>query len=127
MESQPVIESVQPEERALVLRWDDEHVSRFHHIWLRDNCTCDECGTTETGTRFLQLLDIPEDVSPEHTELDHGSLVIRWGPDGHQSRYESSFLRRYCYSVDGLSKGRRPWGAEITDSLTPPQVCTSRQ
>ena len=119
MENPPVIESVQSEERAVLLRWDDDHLSRFHHIWLRDNCTCDKCGTTETGARNLQLLDIPEDVSPEHTELDDGFLVIRWSPDGHQSRYEPSFLRRYCYSADRLSKGRRPWGAEITDNLNP--------
>ena len=71
------IDSVQPDERTLTVDWNDGRVSRFHHIWLRDNCTCGECGTTETGDRYLELRDIPEDVSPQQVGVDDGVLAIR--------------------------------------------------
>ena len=118
MQTRSAIESVEPDDQALVVRWSDGRVSRFHYIWLRDNCTCNQCGTTETGARFLQLIDIPEDVSPERAELDEGSLAIRWRPDGHRSSYEPRWLREHCYSTEALSNERRVWGAEITEDLT---------
>lgn len=52
---------------ALEVRWRDGSRSRFPYQWLRDNCTCAECGTTVTGARFLRLVDIPADVRPEET------------------------------------------------------------
>ena len=116
-QSRITIDTVQPDERSLTVDWNDGRVSRFHHIWLRDNCTCEECGTTETGGRYLELLDIPEDVAPQQVRVDDGVLAIRWHPDGHQSRYEPAWLRQHCYSTDGLSKGRRAWGAEIMQDL----------
>ena len=109
-----------PGSALLAVRWTDGEVGRFHHIWLRDNCTCSECGTTATGRRLLRLIDIPEDVSPERADVDDGSLAIRWRPDGHQSRYEAAWLREHCYSGRAAGAGanrRRPWGAEITENL----------
>ena len=115
MESRSTLASVEFDERVLRLRWDNAEVSRIPYIWLRDNCSCDQCGTTATGRRFLRLIDIPEDISPDRAELDEGSVVIHWGADGHQSRYESSWLREHCEDAPPI---RRPWGAEIPQSLS---------
>ena len=118
--SSPELQSLELADRLLAVRWSNGEISRFHHIWLRDNCTCSQCGTTATGRRLLRLIDIPEDVSPERAELDDGSLAIRWRPDGHQSRYRAEWLREHCYSngaAGSRANLRRPWGAEITENL----------
>ena len=118
MERPSTVESVECGDRTLAVRWGDGRLSRIHYIWLRDNCTCNQCGTTETGARVLRLIDIPEDVSPERAGVEEGWLTIRWRPDGHRSRYEPDWLREHFCSGEIAASARRTWGAEIIDDLT---------
>ena len=112
------IESVECGDRALTVRWGDGRLNRIYHLWLRDNCTCRQCGTTESGARILRLVDIPEDVSPERADVEDGALTIRWRPDGHRSRYELDWLREHFWSEESVANARRTWGAELTLDLT---------
>ena len=118
MERRATIESVECGETTLALRWGDGQLSRIHYIWLRDNCTCRQCGTTETGARVLRLIDIPKDVSPERAGVEDGALAIRWRPDGHGSRYEPDWLHEHFCSAERVANTRRIWGAEIIEDLT---------
>ena len=38
--------------------------SRFHYVWLRDNCWCDECRVEQSGERRLFTASIPMDIAP---------------------------------------------------------------
>ena len=118
MERRATIASVESGDRTVAVRWSDGRVSRFHHIWLRDNCTCTQCGSTETGRRVLRLIDIPEDISPEWAEIDQGSLAIGWRPDGHRSLYEPAWLDEHCYSKEIPANGQKTWGTELAEDLT---------
>ena len=118
MERPSTIESVECGDRTLTVRWGDGRLTRIHYLWLRDNCTCRQCGTTETGARVLRLIDIPEDVSPERAGVEDGALTIRWRPDGHRSRYEPDWLRQHFWSGESVANARRTWGAEISKNLT---------
>ena len=40
---------------TLEVIWENRQRSEFLFLWLRDNCTCPECGDTRTGGRFLRL------------------------------------------------------------------------
>ena len=77
-----VIGRIETGERWLDLHWADGHQSRFHNLWLRDNCFCSECGETWTGRRYVMLTDFAPDIHPLSSELDprgkpHDHLVGR--------------------------------------------------
>ena len=48
---------------GVTINWQDGHRSVFHPIWLRDNCSCDDCGDHSGGHRFFELNMLPEDLT----------------------------------------------------------------
>lgn len=102
-----LIEHIDRQQRNIVVTWKDGHRSLFHHIWLRDNCTCAECGDRSGGHRYLELGSIDPDIAPDEVSVeDAGSLRIRWSGDGHITRYSPAWLRAHCYSNESIA-GRR--------------------
>lgn len=92
------ISSVVNDEGTIKVNWADGHTSRFHYIWLRDNCACDKCGAHASGSRHQSFLDIPEDIGPSTIKSNPTSLHVRWSNDAHDSTYSSTWLRNNCYS-----------------------------
>jgi gamma-butyrobetaine hydroxylase len=115
------IERVEREGRELICCWSDGHRSRFHAIWLRDNCGCPECRDPGTGHRLMDVLSIPDEIAPDTVRLtSSGDVEIVWTPGGHASRYEVEWLRAHCYSdEERLRRRRQPvlWGAEIAGRI----------
>jgi gamma-butyrobetaine dioxygenase len=90
--------------RWVEVSWDDGACARFHHVWLRDNCACDQCVHPITKEQTHELVAAPETnparsvaVSPD------GGLDVVWEADGHHSRYHPGWLREHRY--DGVSVG----------------------
>ena len=104
---------------ALEVQWRDGSRSRFLYLWLRDNCTCDDCGTTVTGARFLRLTDIPADIRPAASYLnDDGQVAIQWSGDGHCSLYDPIWLTEHCPERARVGRSRPAmWDRHIGDSL----------
>ena len=104
---------------ALEVRWRDGSRSRFPYQWLRDNCTCAECGTTVTGARFLRLVDIPADVRPEESYLDEcGRVAVLWSAGGHFSLYDPHWLSEHCPERSRSDRTKPvPWDRHIGESL----------
>ena len=125
---------------SVEIKWNginDATSSKFHYIWLRDNCQCPECYHPDTQQRLSDILDISADLKPARvglsddmsTESDSSGLTVKW-EDGHTSVYPLSWLQSHCYDW----KGEKPhievpmksridpniWGWEIGD--TPPKV-----
>ncbi len=95
-------------DRQLTITWADGHQSVFHTIWLRDNCACEACGDHSGGHRFLELGNIPTDISPQSIKLnDQGALEIVWANDGHITHYQVDWLRTHCYSSTTERAARR--------------------
>ena len=105
----------------LIIDWADGHQSRFHHLWLRDNCFCSNCGDTWSGRRFVMLTDFAPDTQPASAGLDdEGNLIITWSHDSHQSVYTAAWLRRHCYSPEERERRRcRPvlWDCTLEQQL----------
>lgn len=116
------IDQLKAEERCLVIYWADGHRSRFHHMWLRDNCSCKACGNKSGGHRYLALNDIASRVTPSTIEIDRrGELVLTWAGDGHRTRYAPRWLRSHCYSPEARAPRhhqQRLWDASIAERLT---------
>jgi DUF971 family protein len=115
------IQNVAQQQRQLVLSWSDGRQSKFHHIWLRDNCACSECGDRSGGHRYLELSSIDPDITPDEVSVDDsGSLQIKWAGDDHRSSYAAVWLRENCYSVEAITERRHQpilWDCQLNDNI----------
>ncbi len=86
------------EQRHLTLT-TRKHQSRFHYVWLRDNCWCDECRVAQSGERRLFTAHIPDDIAPRDARIDADEFVleISWNDD-HNSTYSLPWLDAFDYS-----------------------------
>ena len=113
--NQTHISEVRSEDGLVAVSWDDNHSSRFHPIWLRDNCRCDSCGDPTIGYRSLRLTDIEEECKPLSLESSGTRLSIEW-QDGHHSSFTSSWLLTHAYDDESRrAKALKPnlWGDRI--------------
>jgi gamma-butyrobetaine dioxygenase len=102
--------------------WDDGRVSRFHVMWLRDNCPCPECVSPLTREQSFEIADAPDDLKPAQAGADRfGGLSVVWS-DGHRSRFDAGWLR--ANANDEASRAERRgsaakslWGGAPTGKL----------
>jgi gamma-butyrobetaine dioxygenase len=80
---------------AIQLTWSDGRESRFHHVWLRDNCPTSR--HAETWERVDDVLAYdPEARAIEVALSAAGEVSVTWN-DGHRSCFDGDWLRRHCY------------------------------
>lgn len=78
--------------------WSDGRISRFHHIWLRDNCPCDECVHQGTREQMFELVSVSSDVHAiSATVAASGGLSIIWSEFEHSSLFHAGWLRANDY------------------------------
>ena len=118
-ETEYLIKGVKSNQQGVEVEWCDGHRSIFHSIWLRDNCSCDQCGDHSGGHRFFELNMMPARLENTVTHTD-GIVTITWAEDGHVTHYDSAWLRSHCNSPQERAKRRiKPvlWDASLTDNL----------
>ncbi|GEQ72564.1 hypothetical protein JCM33374_g6251 [Metschnikowia sp. JCM 33374] len=76
----------------------DSTPTRFHFIWLRDNCHCSVCYFDTTKQRLLNSATIEENIHPVSQSFDGQNLEIVWSQDHHRSRYHIDWLRLHAYN-----------------------------
>ncbi len=106
--------------RAVEVSWSDGLVSRFHHMWLRDNCQ--QLLHATTRHRIFETSDIPDDVHPSSAVVgSDGSLVITWAHDDHVSPFAPSWLRENDYGngASHIPPTVTPWDAAAIRSTLP--------
>ena len=92
------IAAAEPWQGGARVAWADGHVSRFHALWLRDNCPCAACVSPETREQVFDISTVPDDLAVAALAVDDsGALAVAW-PDGHASRYHPGWLRAHCYA-----------------------------
>ncbi len=110
------IVGVTPGKGKLTIDWRGRGSEVFHYVWLRDNCPCPRC-LHPSGQRLVDILDLSPDAAPRTMTLDQaGALLIRWDPDGHESRYPSDWLQGHAYSAEARARRRRKpvlWDARL--------------
>jgi gamma-butyrobetaine hydroxylase len=83
--------------------------ARFHALWLRDNCPCEEC-RHENGQRLLDTRSLPDDLAIAAVD----GCAVSFS-DGHVSRFDESWL--LANAGEAPAHARRLWGAELQDAL----------
>jgi gamma-butyrobetaine dioxygenase len=103
-------------ERWVEVSWADGASARFHHVWLRDNCACDDCVYPITKEQTFELVSAPAVNPPRATVVaDDGALEVVWASDGHRSRYHPGWLRAHRYDGGAADDG----GRVVWDGSTP--------
>ncbi len=97
---------------TLTIAWPTGGESRFHALWLRDNCTCGDC-RHESGQRLLDTRSLADDLVIAEASVD-GTVNVRFS-DGHASSFEEGWLRGYASG--GVPRQRRLWNAELQSDL----------
>src|SRR5580765_3808999 len=100
---------VTAENGAVTVAWPDGSRSRFHALWLRDNCPCEEC-RHESGQRLLDTRSLPDDLAIAAVD----GCAVSFS-DGHVSRFDESWL--LANAGEAPAHARRLWGAELQDAL----------
>jgi alpha-ketoglutarate-dependent taurine dioxygenase len=96
--------------------------ARFHGVWLRDHCRCPSCTHPVTLQRVRAADDLPSPTLAGDSVrlLDGGSRVAVTWPEGHESVFESAWLRRHAYwPVCGTGKGTTPLAAPPPQAPAP--------
>jgi len=103
-ESTHRLQDVQLLTDSLETTWDDDRISHYHFLWLRDNCPCSKCVHPGTREQMFEVVDAPDDLAAENVSLDAtGALNVRWS-DGHRSVYEAGWLRSHAYDATSRSE-----------------------
>ncbi|KHC75190.1 trimethyllysine dioxygenase [Candida albicans SC5314] len=79
------------------LKWSDTAISKYHNIWLRDNCHCEKCHYSLTKQRLLNSATINPDIKPKSIDLKQDGLNIIWDQEDHESKYDFNWLRLHSY------------------------------
>ena len=108
------IGSARPWTDGVQVHWSDDHVSRFHGLWLRDNCPCSNCINPVTREQIFDISMVDDDLAPMFVGTDGtGFLIVKW-PGEHESRYHPGWLREHCYSSPYKKESKRiSWGADL--------------
>lgn len=75
------------------------------HLWLRDNCPCDQCRVVETQEKRFILSTVDADIAPTEVSLDSHQLGIIW-PDNHRTQFPLSIIDQLLIPEP---KHSQPW------------------
>ncbi|EGV62139.1 trimethyllysine dioxygenase [Yamadazyma tenuis] len=97
-----IINELKPDGGELVVSWTDGQTSRFHNVWLRDNCHCDECYYSITKQRLLNSASIDENIHVKSVTVDGSgpaaTVHIVWDQNSHSSTYPAAWLHLHSYN-----------------------------
>jgi len=57
---------------------------KLPHLWMRDNCSCNDCRVFETQEKRFMLDSISSDLKPENVNIEGDNIFISW-PDSHKT------------------------------------------
>ena len=76
--------------------WNDKHISKFHFLWLRDNCPT--AFHKDTRMRKFNILSINSKIKPLNIFHTSTTLKIVWSEGNHNSIFKLKWLRDFCYN-----------------------------
>ena len=75
MSPQATLKTVTTGQHHLELTWSDDKVSRFHFLWLRDNCP--STLHPDTRERVFNQLSVSADIHPIEYNIQDNKLLIQ--------------------------------------------------
>ena len=82
--------------KYIEILWADKHISKFHFLWLRDNCP--SAFHQDTRMRKFNILSVSEKIKPLNLYHTATTLKINWSEGNHNSVFKLKWLRDFCYT-----------------------------
>ena len=73
------------EKNLIEIEWENKK-TRFHPIWLRDHCKCEECVDKSSNQKLYMIEQNSFEIFPLTMEQKADSLLVEWS-DNHKSEY----------------------------------------
>ncbi|XP_060070479.1 gamma-butyrobetaine dioxygenase-like isoform X2 [Ylistrum balloti] len=89
--------------RKVEIVWNDCKTSRFHAVWLRHHCQCEECFDAEINQVLIEIDKLPLDIKATNVRITDGKVWVEWNGN-HIGEFSTAFLRKHCYSGDSLTQ-----------------------
>ena len=95
------------EKEHIIIKWQDNHESKFHFLWLRDNCSTSF--HPDSKMRKFNLLSVSKNIYPKKIDNNENNLRILWNENDHISNYELKWLRDHCYTEINNQQYKTPY------------------
>ena len=108
-------------DRELTVQWSNNRTTHLPYLYLRDNCQEPESFDHSAKQRlFNPTFSIDKNIRAEQVDYDGQQVYITW-PDGHCSRFCSSWLLKHSEGVQNelnrLPIDQRLWKADHYNSI----------
>jgi gamma-butyrobetaine dioxygenase len=97
MQDKYTINKIVKKNQFIEITWLDKHISKFHFLWLRDNCPSAIHPTA--NMRIFNILSVTKNIFPKEIHISNTKLTIYWSEKNHKSNFEIKWLRDHCYSL----------------------------
>ena len=116
MEFETAASTVEVTNDGVQLRWSDGARSRFHALWLRDNCSTG--GDKRSALRTYSVVDLDPDLGVvDASPNDDGDLEVEFS-DGHISVFDFDWLRQHSYESHDRARLQQREFFRAGDTLT---------
>ena len=108
MEKKYLIKNFSKEKDCMKIIWNDGKVSKFHFIWLRDNCPSNV--HPDARQKIFNIIDVSENIHPKKYYINkNGNLEIYWSENNHHSCYDVKWLKKHCYTQKNKNTYKSPY------------------
>ena len=102
----------------LSIIWNDDFESKFHFLWLRDNCPTAIHPTA--NMRVFNILTVSKNIFPKKINIEKNKLYIDWSEGNHKSIFNLKWLRDHCYTEINKQNYKSPyifWNGKLKSNL----------
>ena len=107
MQDKYIINTIVKKSQFIEITWLDKHISKFHFLWLRDNCPSAIHPTA--NMRIFNILSVTKNIFPKNLNLNKDILSIHWSENNHKSNFNIKWLRDHCYSFSSKKHYTSPY------------------
>jgi len=104
--------------KYLKVYWGDNHISKFHFLWLRDNCPT--AFHKDTRMRNFNILSVTKRIRPINFRFTKKNLHVSWSENNHNSIYNLKWIRNNCYTEKNLKSYKseyKLWNSQFTKKI----------
>ena len=107
MNTKYFVKTVEKKKDHLSIKWNDNFKSKFHFLWLRDNCPSAIHPTA--NMRVFNILTVSKRIFPKKYTIENNKLNIDWSEGKHSSKFDLKWLRDHCYTEINKEKYSSPY------------------
>ncbi len=107
METKYAVKNIERKKDYLGIIWGDNFKSKFHFLWLRDNCP--SAIHPIANMRIFNILTVSNKIYPKEFKIYNHKLNINWSENNHNSQFELKWLRDHCYTEINNKKYITPY------------------